>query len=524
MVAGVELNYNINASAQAMAEAIFGDGVTLVPGGASYTGDNRASAIYSGGNTISPGVTPSDTGVILSTGDARAFTSVGSQSNVSSQTTTANNGPNGDPDFNALTGLSTFDASYLDVDFIPDPGVEFITLRFVFASEEYPEYAGSIYNDMVGVWINGSPVALPAGNGQASVGNINQSGGINLFRDNTGSQYNTEMDGFTVTLSMTIPVTPGEVNSIRIGVADVSDNQYDSNLLIAADSVQGRLIAVEDDILLRPGTSGTLDALANDINLTGSTSSITQINGIDVVPGDSVTLTTGQTVTLNADGTLSLVSTTESTDVAFTYGITSSTGAFDTGFITIDTVPCFAAGTRIRTAEGERPVQSLKPGDLVLTRDHGPRPVRWVGRRSMAATDRMAPVQISRGTFGDHGPLTVSPLHRVLVVQPRGELYFGASEVLVAARDLVDGGAVRRLEGGWIEYVHLMFDDHEILWSEGLQTESFLPGPQTTSCFERDAIAEIVALFPDLDPATGEGYGPAARRLLKRHEARLLVA
>jgi len=160
----------------------------------------------------------------------------------------------------------------------------------------------------------------------------------------------------------------------------------------------------------------------------------------------------------------------------------------------------------------------------VLTRDNGPQPVRWIGRRTTPATDRMAPVQIAAGTFGDHGRLTVSPLHRVLVAHARGELLFGAGEVLVTARDLIDGGAVQQVEGGWVEYVHLMFDTHQILWSEGLETESFLPGPQTTSCFERDAIAEIVALFPEIDPKTGAGYGPAARTLLKRHEAKLLVA
>ncbi|MEO1194660.1 MAG: Hint domain-containing protein [Pseudomonadota bacterium] len=524
MVAGVELNYNINASAQAMAEAIFGDGVTVVPNGASFTGDTRASALYSGGSTITENVAPSDTGVILSTGDVRAFTRVGSESNISTQTTTSNNGPNGDPLFDAAAGGNTFDASYLDVDFIPDPGVNFITLQFVLASEEYPEYAGSIYNDQVGVWINGSPVPLPAGNGQASVGNINQSGGINLFNSNTGDEFNTEMDGFTVTLSMTIPVTPGAVNSVRIGIADVADNLYDSNMLIAANSVQGTLIAVEDDVLLRPGESGILDALANDLNATTGTAFISQINGIDVMAGDSVILTTGQTVTLLNDGTLSLVSNTESEDVAFTYGISSTSGEFDVGFITIDTVPCFAAGTRIRTPDGDRPVQSLTPGDLVLTRDNGPQPVRWIGRRMTPATDKLAPIQIAANTFGAHGTLTVSPLHRVLVRQARGALLFGATEVLVAARDLIDGGAVRQLNGGWIEYVHLMFDEHQILWSEGLESESFLPGPQTTSCFERDAIAEIVALFPELDPRTGEGYGPAARRLLKRREARLLVA
>lgn len=523
MVAGVELDYDIDATALEMAELIFGDLVTVV--GASYTGDDRASAIYTNANTISPGVAPSDSGVILSTGQAQAFTTVGPESNRIGSTTTPSSGPNRLPDFDALAGDRTFDASVLDIDFIPDPGVEFITMSFVFASEEYPEFVNTIYNDLVGVWSNGNPVSLGIGGDQAGVNNINFLSNPNLYIDNTGDDYNTEMDAFTVTMSVTIPVIPGEVNSIRIGIADVGDAAYDSNLLISADSVQGILVAVDDNVRVDPGESRTFDIIANDINNTAGVISITQINGIDVVPGDSVVLNTGQTVTLNADGTITIdANPDESENIAFTYGISSTSGEFDVGFITLDTVPCFAAGTRIATPYGEQPVQTLKPGDLVLTRDNGPQPLRWIGRRRTPATDRMAPVQIAAGTFGDHGLLTVSPLHRILVRQAKGELYFGSGEVLVAARDLVDDGAIRRIEGGWIEYVHLMFDDHQILWSEGLETESFLPGPQTTSCFDRDAIAEIVTLFPQLDPHTGAGYGPAARRLLKRHEARLLVA
>ncbi len=101
-------------------------------------------------------------------------------------------------------------------------------MEFVFSSDEYPEYATSIYNDMVGVWINGEVVPLAAGSGQTSVTNINLSGAQNLFISNTGDQYNTEMDGFTVSMSLTIPVIAGQVNSIKIGIADVSDDQYDS--------------------------------------------------------------------------------------------------------------------------------------------------------------------------------------------------------------------------------------------------------------------------------------------------------
>lgn len=72
MVAASELNYTTNAGAMQMAQTIFGDGVNVV--GASYSGDKNSSAIYSGGDSISPGVTPGDTGVILSTGKAKDFT------------------------------------------------------------------------------------------------------------------------------------------------------------------------------------------------------------------------------------------------------------------------------------------------------------------------------------------------------------------------------------------------------------------------------------------------------------------
>lgn len=72
MVAASELAINIGASATAMAQEIFGDGVTVV--GATYSGDSRSSGIYSGGDTTSPGVTPGDSGVIFSTGRAQDFT------------------------------------------------------------------------------------------------------------------------------------------------------------------------------------------------------------------------------------------------------------------------------------------------------------------------------------------------------------------------------------------------------------------------------------------------------------------
>lgn len=75
-----------------------------------------------------------------------------------------------------------------------------------------------------------------------------------------------------------------------------------------------------------------------------------------------------------------------------------------------------------------------------------------------------------------------------------------------------------------MDYVHLLFDQHQVIFSEGLATESFLPGPQTTDGFELEVLEEIISIFPELDPWTGEGYGPSARRTLKEFEAMVLMS
>ncbi|MDA3856935.1 MAG: Hint domain-containing protein [Roseovarius sp.] len=521
MVSGVEIPIDRGASATEMAQTIFGDGVQIIS--ASYTGDRDSSGIYTNGDTISPGVTPSDTGVMFSTGDLRGFTNNNFfQSNQSTSTTTNSSGPNGDPAFNAAAGAQTFDASYMDVDFIPTGDV--MTMQFVFASEEYPEYATGAFQDFVGVWINGNLVPLSVGDGEIDPNNLNAGSASNLFIDNTQDQFNTEMDGFTATLTLTIPVNAGELNSIRIGIADVTDRNYDSTVLIAGNSVQSTLVALDDNTTLFPDGTRTLDVLGNDMNGTAGTLTITHLNGKAVVAGDIVTLNSGQQLQLNADGTIEVVGDGDTEVFNFTYDVQSSTGETDVGIVTVDSVPCFVAGTLIRTPTGEVAVERLAPGDLVMTQDDGAQPLRWIGQRRVAAQGDFAPIRIAANTFGRHRELLLSPLHRVLIRDSLAELLFGEGEVLVAARDLVNDLSVRRIEGGTVEYVHILFDRHQVVFSEGLATESFLPGPQINNSFEADIVQEICTLFPEIDPATGEGYSPAARRTLKRYEARLLLA
>lgn len=512
------LPVNTGASAMDMAETIFSDDVTIVS--ASYNGQNSSSGIYSNGDTISPGVTPSDEGVILSTGRANNFTNRWGGYNQRTNRSTDTNGENNNPEFNAVAGTNTYDASYLDVSFEASEAGQ-MTMQFVFASEEYPEYINSIYQDFVAVSINGDYVPLEIGDGDVDPGNINNGENESLFVNNTGGIYNTEMDGFTITMTLTFDIVEG-MNDLRIVIADVSDSQYDSSLLIAADSVQTSLIANTDLVDLPIDGTRTVDVLANDVNETGNSLTITHISGQPVTVGSPITLPSGQVITVNGDGTITFEGDSDEEEVNLTYTVDDGNGTTDVGYITINQAPCFTAGTFIRTPHGEVPVECLNVGDLVETLDCGPQPLRWIGRRKVPATGPLAPIRIMADTLGNHRELLLSPLHRVLIRNAWAELLFGEEEVLVAARDLVNDKTIRRVPGGEVEYVHLLFDDHQIIFSEKLMTESYLPGPQTASSFEPEIVAEICAIFPELDPISGEGYGKMARRGLRSFEVATL--
>ena len=364
-------------------------------------------------------------------------------------------------------------------------------------------------------------VDLAVGDGDTDPGNINSTNNENLYFDNTNDDYNTEMDGFTVTLSLTIPVNSGVVNSIRFAVADVSDSSYDSNLLIAGNSVQTSVIAQTDSTNVYPNGERDLDVLSNDVNNGAGTLTITHLNGQAVVVGQPIVLNTGQTISLNADGTINIVGDGDAEDFNFTYTIANSSNS-DTGFVNVSSIPCFVAGTLIATDQGQRRVETLSLGDLINTKDDGLQPLRWIGQRTVAAKDNFAPIHIRANTFGTHDDLMVSPEHRILIRDNLAELLFGEQEVLVAAKDLVNDKTVRRCVGDEVTYVHLMFDQHQVVYSAGLATESFLPGPQTTKSFEPEIVDEICSLFPEIDPETGLGYSPAARRVLRHFEAKLL--
>ena len=183
---------------------------------------------------------------------------------------------------------------------------------------------------------------------------------------------------------------------------------------------------------------------------------------------------------------------------------------------------CYAAGTRIGTANGDRPVESLQPGDLLCVKDKCPQPLLWVGHSRVPARGADAPVVIRKGALGNRRDLVVSAQHCVLIENYRAELLFGEPSVLVRAKDLVDGRAIYRRPGGWISYHHLLVLRHELVFSTGIPGASFRPGPQGMATLSDAARARLFEAMPSLrDDVTS--YGRAARPSLKRHEARWLM-
>lgn len=520
MVTASKLPVDTSASAMQMAESMFGSGIKIV--GASYSGDPASSGVFSKGLTVAPGVTPSDTGVILSTGRAADVTNAKGEANQTASRSTDTKGVDNDQDLNDIAGVKTYDAAILQAEFVPAGSV--LTMQITFSSEEYLEYVGSGFNDAVGVWVNGQKAELTVGNGDISIDNINPKSNANLYIDNAKDQFNTEMDGFTVTLTLKAPVKPGAVNTIKIGIADGGDATYDSNLLIAADSVQTAVVAEDDSFTVKRGDETIVDLLGNDSNLTGGKLTITRINGEPVFAGSKITLPSGLDIVVNGDGTITLA--TDASDpygpASFSYEVTGNGFITDVGFVTGQIVPCFVAGARIDTARGRVPVEEVKVGDLVRTLDDGWQPVRWHGARRVPSKGAMAAVRIPGGTFGDHGALSVSPQHRLHFVGWQAELYCGDAEVLVKAIHLVRAGRLQQdVSGAPVTYHHLLFDRHQIICAEGLWSESYHPGPMTLNDHDAETRDEILALFPEL-AVTGHGYGPAARPEVPGHVAALL--
>ncbi len=193
-------------------------------------------------------------------------------------------------------------------------------------------------------------------------------------------------------------------------------------------------------------------------------------------------------------------------------------------FSNIENIICFTPGTMIRTPYGDRAIETLRPGDLILTKDSGPQPIRWVGGRTVSALGHLAPVTLDPSMFGDaHGPLLVSPQHRIVLEGARAQLLFGSREVFTPAKHLIKCGLAHQHATDSVHYMHLMMSQHEVIYANGLPTESFFPGDEAFECLTAADRAALFQEFPELRSGTG-AFNSTARPCIRAHEAALMVA
>lgn len=162
------------------------------------------------------------------------------------------NAASGSALFAPLTSAGTFNASILRFQVIPNGST--LRLNYVFGSEEYSQGVNSgLPADVLGFFVNGVNYALvPGTNTSVSTATINCGGpssgpatGVNsrdcnLYRDNAPffGRIETELNGLTVTLRMTAPVTPGQVTTIELGIANAFDPFVDSAVFIEGGSLR----------------------------------------------------------------------------------------------------------------------------------------------------------------------------------------------------------------------------------------------------------------------------------------------
>ena len=207
-------------------------------------------------------------------------------------------------------------------------------------------------------------------------------------------------------------------------------------------------------------------------------------------------------------------------------GITTSDLRFET-----TNVPCFTAGTLIKTIDGQKPADQLRQGDLVWTKDAGYQPIRWISRKTFSGdalrqNENLRPIRIAAGAMGFGMPnrdLIVSQQHRVLVNSKIAERMTNQAEVLVSAKHLLRIRGIDVLKRlNEVTYVHFMFDRHQVVEAEGILTESLYTGPEALKSLSTEAREEIFAIFPELMDSQSPTPMPA-RKFLSGRQARKLA-
>ena len=252
------------------------------------------------------------------------------------------------------------------------------------------------------------------------------------------------------------------------------------------------------DVLLGDGSTITLILMVIQTQ-NGDTFAV-DLNGSDELENQSI-----QSITLNS---------VESDGYGGYWSSTSVNGA---------SVVCFCVGTKIATPHGEVAVEALRVGDKVLTLDHGPQPVIWTNTTTILRPGHRAPITFASGSLGQGVPaqtLRVSPQHRLLLRSRIARRVQGSCEVLIAAKDLLRlRGATQGLPFVPTTYCHFACHNHEVVFANGIEAETFLLGPTAAKLLSARARSTLEDRQPSLEPARPILSGHKAHALVRRHIA-----
>ena len=201
-------------------------------------------------------------------------------------------------------------------------------------------------------------------------------------------------------------------------------------------------------------------------------------------------------------------------------------------------IPCFTPEVQLATKRGAVPAGEIQVGDLLQTADNGYQPVLWVGKRrlnraELAKRPHLRPYCIRPdGVLSPDRPMLLSPQHRLLVNKKTFEYNTPVSESFLSAKLLAEIDETCQPQTDTpdgVTYVHLMTEHHEVVFAEGIATETFWPGPEAVRGLSAKDLHELFELFPELIPVYGlvgsygrrhprQAYGDLARRSLKRRD------
>lgn len=380
-------------------------------------------------------------------------------------------------------------------------------------------YAGSV-DYTVNIYAGSTLIGTTSG----STGDID---GLQTVSVSSNGYSDASLNGQPITIEIVnaggTDLLVDNVSGTVTGIAGGADTDTSGDILDGgdgADLVDGG--AGNDTITVDQGDTVTGGDGDDRFTLVDDDTTGTGNDSISILGGEGDE-TDGDTLVLTPDVTYDDITFTNTDDNAagLSGNFTMADGTY-VEFSEIENIICFTPGTMILTEVGERPIESLQVGDRVVTRDSGLRPIRWIGKRTVPGRGKFAPVMVAPSVMdGSRKGLLVSPQHRILFAGYQAQLLFGQDEVLVSAKHLIDDVDVRVQEMAEVTYIHLMFDHHEVIYAEGIATESFHAGDIGLSAICEAAREELFDLFPELR-TTPRHMGDTARHCLKRYEARLL--